>query len=119
MPEKVDSLLTRYASRSYYDELIDTGVEILLYKGGLLHTKSITVDRSISMFGTVNLDMRSLWINYEVSLFVYDESFALEIRQLQQSYLDDSMSLDTEAWKQRDFKQRFLENVFRLSSALL
>ncbi|MGB5223822.1 MAG: cardiolipin synthase [Arenicellales bacterium] len=119
VPEKVDSLLTRYASRSYYDELFDTGVEIHLYKGGLLHTKSITVDQSITMFGTVNLDMRSLWINYEVSLFVYDEGFAKEIRQLQQSYLDDSLSLDIEAWKQRGFKQRFLENVFRLSSALL
>ncbi len=99
--------------------LIDTGVEIQLYRGGLLHTKSITVDQSITMFGTVNLDMRSLWINYEVSLFVYDEGFAKEIRQLQQSYLDDSLSLDIEAWKQRGFKQRFLENVFRLSSALL
>ncbi len=119
VPEKVDSLLTRYASRSYYDEMIDTGVEIQLYKGGLLHTKSITVDQSITMFGTVNLDMRSLWINYEVSLFVYDESFAKEIRQLQQSYLDDSVPLDINAWKQRGFQQRFLENVFRLSSALL
>ena len=119
VPEKVDSLLTRYASRSYYDELIDTGVEIHLYKGGLLHTKSITVDQSITMFGTVNLDMRSLWINYEVSLFVYDDGFTKEIRQLQQSYLDDSVQLDTDVWKQRGFKQRFLENVFRLSSALL
>ncbi|MDX2477291.1 MAG: phospholipase D-like domain-containing protein, partial [Gammaproteobacteria bacterium] len=84
-----------------------------------LHTKSITVDQSITMFGTVNLDMRSLWINYEVSLFVYDESFAKEIRQLQQTYLDDSVPLDTNAWMQRGFKQHFLENVFRLSSALL
>ncbi len=71
LPEKVDSLLTRYASRSYYDELMDMGVRIRLYRKGLLHTKSMTADRRISMFGTVNLDMRSLWLNYEVALFVY------------------------------------------------
>ena len=119
VPEKVDSLLTRYASRSYYDELLDTGVEIHLYKGGLLHTKSITVDRSITMFGTVNLDMRSIWINYEVSLFVYDENFSTDIRQLQQVYLDDSMLLDPVQWESRGIRARFLENLFRLSSALL
>ena len=72
VPQKVDSFLTRYASRSYYDELLEIGVEIYLYRGGLLHTKSITVDGAMSMFGTVNLDMRSLWINYEVSLIVYE-----------------------------------------------
>jgi cardiolipin synthase len=119
VPEKVDSLMTRYASRSYYDELLETGVDIQLYKGGLLHTKSITVDSEITMFGTVNLDMRSLWINYEVSLFVYDKDFSRDIRQLQQSYLDDSASLDPVAWKQRGFVARFLENSFRLASALL
>ncbi|MHC4374952.1 MAG: phospholipase D-like domain-containing protein [Planctomycetota bacterium] len=63
VPKKVDSLMTRYACRSYYDDLMDIGVEILLYTGGLLHTKSITVDGTMSMFGTVNLDMRSLWLN--------------------------------------------------------
>jgi len=119
VPEKVDSLLTRYASRSYYDELLDAGVEIHLYKGGLLHTKSITVDRSITMFGTVNLDMRSIWINYEVSLFVYDKEFSRDIRQLQQTYLDDSEQLDPVVWDQRGIKAQFLENLFRLSSALL
>jgi hypothetical protein len=47
VPEKVDSFLTRYASRSYYDDLLDIGVDIQLYRGGLLHTKSICVDRAM------------------------------------------------------------------------
>ena len=74
VPEKVDSFLTRYASRSYYDDLLDIGVAIQLYRGGLLHTKSISVDKTMSMFGTVNLDMRSLWLNYEIALFIYQPS---------------------------------------------
>jgi cardiolipin synthase len=119
VPENVDSFLTRYASRSYYDDLLDIGVEIYMYRGGLLHTKSITADDSISMFGTVNLDMRSFWLNYEVALFIYDREFALQLRQLQQSYLDDSDRLDSAEWEQRSFGNRFLENALRLVSPLL
>ncbi len=119
MPEKVDSLLTRYASRSYYDELLDIGVRIYLCRGGLLHTKSIMVDGEMSMFGTVNLDMRSLWLNYEVALFVYDREFAMELQTLQQSYIADADRLDNGSWNRRSYPQRFLENTFRLASPLL
>jgi cardiolipin synthase len=119
VPEKVDSFLTRYASRSYYDDLLDVGVGIYLFRGGLLHTKSIMVDGTLSMFGTVNLDMRSLWLNYEVALFVYEPEFAKELRALQQSYIDDAELLDPAPWQSRSFKDRFLENTLRLVSPLL
>lgn len=74
VPAEVDSRLVHYASRSLFDNLMSAGVTIAAFKGGLLHTKSITVDDGICVFGTVNLDMRSLWLNFEVSLFIYDRS---------------------------------------------
>jgi cardiolipin synthase A/B len=119
LPEKVDSFLTRYASRSYYDDLLDAGVEIQLYRGGLLHTKSISVDRAMSMFGTVNLDMRSLWLNYEVALFIYQPEFASALRELQQTYITQSVRLEPAAWAARPFRERLLENTLRLFSPLL
>ncbi len=119
VPEKVDSFLTRYASRSYFDGLLDAGVEIYLYKGGLLHTKSIMADNTTSMFGTANLDMRSLWLNYEVSLFIYEPEFAQELRSLQQTYIDDADQLNPTEWEKRSFIERFLENTLRLVSPLL
>ncbi len=119
VPEIVDSLLTRYASRSYYDDLLDVGVELQLYRGGLLHTKSILVDETMSMFGTVNLDMRSLWLNYEVTLFIYGPEFARALRALQQTYLVQSIRLDRATWGRRPLKERALENVLRLVSPLL
>lgn len=119
VPEKVDSVLTRYASRSYYDDLLEVGVEIHLFQSGLLHTKAITVDGLLSMFGTVNLDMRSFWLNYEVSLFVYDQAFATQLRRLQQTYIAASVSLTAESWAGRSFVNRFLENFLRLFSPLL
>jgi cardiolipin synthase A/B len=119
VPEKIDSFLTRYASRSYYDDLLEVGVAIQLYRGGLLHTKSISVDSTMSMFGTVNLDMRSLWLNYEVTLFIYQREFAGTLRALQQSYLEQSVRLDDAAWAARPFRERLFENTLRLFSPLL
>ena len=119
LPRKVDSMLTRYASRSYYDELMGVGVKIYLYGKGLLHTKSITADRSISTFGTVNLDMRSIWLNYEVTLFVYGEHFGENLAQLQNSYIADSTQLNPQTWAQRSIHQKFLENTFRLIGPVL
>lgn len=119
LPEKVDSFLTRYASRSYYEDLMSVGVRIRLYRKGLLHTKSATADQNLSMFGTVNFDMRSLWLNYEVSLFVYGNEFGEHLKELQQSYIDDSDLLEPAQWRRRPFRAKLLENSLRLLSPLL
>ena len=119
VPARVDSMLVRYASRSYYDDLMEAGVRIRSFRGGLLHTKSITVDGEASMIGTANLDMRSLWLNYEISLFVYDADFTQRLRALQATYLKDCDTIDRQAWMGRRFAPRFVENTFRLVSPLL
>jgi len=119
VPAKVDSILVRYASRSYFVDLMQAGVEIQQFSGGLLHTKSITIDGRGAMFGTVNLDMRSLWLNYELTLFVYDDDFGKRLRDLQQGYLADCTRVDPEAWLARPAHKRFVENTFRLVSPLL
>jgi len=119
VPKKVDSFLTRHAGHSYYDGLLAHGIKIHRYHGGLLHTKSIVADGEISMFGTVNLDMRSLWLNHEVSLFVYDRQFARKLGALQRSYIENSDELDVESWSQRSVFTKFLENTMRLMSPLL
>ena len=119
VPATVDSFMTRHASNSYLDGMMNHGIEIYLYQGGLLHTKSIMADGSISMFGTVNFDMRSLWLNHEVSLFIYDSSFAEQLGSLQSEYLKDSKRLDSDEWGSRHVAVKFLENTMRLMSPLL
>ena len=73
----------------------------------------------MSMFGTVNLDMRSLWLNYEVALFVYQPEFTEALRALQQTYFEQSAPLDPGIWARRPFRERLLENTLRLFSPLL
>jgi cardiolipin synthase len=67
----------------------------------------------------VNLDMRSLWLNYEVCLFVYDREFAGDLRSLQEQYSTQCHRLNPVEWSQRPFARRFLENATRLVSPLL
>ncbi|MCA3559509.1 MAG: cardiolipin synthase [Aestuariivirga sp.] len=119
LPRRIDSLLVRHASRSFFDEVIAAGGEIYEFKGGLLHTKSITVDGEQAMFGTANFDMRSLWLNYEVSLLVYDRDAVAGIRSLQQNYLDDAEAVMLVPWNQRPVGARLIESTMRLMTPLL
>lgn len=119
VPAEADSLLVNHASRSYYQDLMDVGVRLQQYHGGFLHTKSIVVDEQITMFGTVNLDMRSLWLNYEVSLFVYDAGFGARLHALHESYLRECVPIDPMTWRKRTVPRRLVENLARLFSPLL
>lgn len=119
LPRRIDSLLVRHASRSFFDEVISAGGEIFEFDGGLLHTKSITIDGEQAMFGTANFDMRSLWLNYEVSLLVYDIGFVADLRALQESYMDDARSVMLVPWSKRPVGTRLIESAMRLMTPLL
>lgn len=119
LPARNDSWLVGHASRSFFDELLEAGVRIAAFHGGLLHTKSVTVDGITCVFGSLNLDMRSLWLNFEMSVLVCDQGFTARVRELQQGYLDRSSVLVPDAWSQRPLRQRLVENTVRLMSPLL
>ncbi len=119
VPEKNDSRLVHYASRARYNALARAGVRIMAFSGGLLHTKTITVDGDFCLFGSVNLDMRSFWLNFEMTLFVYDRTFTDQVRALQQSYLRAATAHDLEASQSRPFRERLLENIALLVGPLL
>lgn len=119
LPEQNDSALVRHASNAYLGELLAAGVKIAKFRGGLLHTKSVTVDDHLTAFGTVNLDMRSFHLNFELTLLVYDRDFTRRLTSLQQSYLMNCNMATLEEWQQRSYRTRFLDNTARLLGPLL
>jgi len=119
VPERVDSVLVRYASRSFFDRLLAAGVRIEQFSGGLLHTKSVVVDRSLALFGTTNLDIRSFRLNFELTLVVYDTDFAERLHELQEQYRLSAKPLDAADWNARGRTARLAENLARLVSPLL
>lgn len=119
VPRRVDSILARHAGESTFDELIGAGIEIYRFTGGMLHTKLVLIDDQMTLIGTANIDMRSFYLNLEMTLCVYDEDFAEEITQLTQSYMAASEMLDPKAWEHRGTRLRWTENLLRLASPLL
>ena len=119
VPERNDSRLVHYTCRYFFDDMLAAGVRIFGFKDGLLHTKSVVVDRQLALFGSVNLDIRSFWLDFEVTLGVYDPDFAQRLLVLQDSYIENSVPVDLQRWQRRSGKERFLESLARLASPLL
>ena len=119
VPRSNDSLLVGAASRSLYQLLLESGVEIHEYASGLLHAKTITVDRSLALVTTANLDRRSFELNYEVSLVVFDTDFASRLRFLQSGYLDHSRQVDSRAWSQRSWARKVAQNAAGVFAPIL
>lgn len=71
------------------------------------------------MFGTANFDMRSLWLNYEVSLLVFDKDFVTDLRALQQGYLNEADAVMLVPWDKRPMGTRLVESTMRLLTPLL
>ncbi|WP_419176517.1 cardiolipin synthase [Desulfosediminicola sp.] len=119
IPAQNDSKLADYASRARFGELLQAGVHIKLFFGGLLHSKTITIDGDFALFGSVNFDMRSFWLNFETTLVIYDRPACTQLRELQQEYISSSRDLDKEDYQNRSTLEQFKENAVLLMGPLL
>ncbi len=119
VPARNDSHLISLASRSHYAHLIRAGVQIQEYELGLLHAKTMTVDHSLFMIGSANLDRRSLELNFEVSLLGWSPDFASQLHFLQMSYVANSRPVATSKWLNLPAPQRLVHNLAGLLSPLL
>jgi cardiolipin synthase len=119
IPDKNDSRLAHLASQSVFDELLEAGVRIARFRGGLLHTKSVCVDGEFCVFGSVNLDMRSLWLNFEISLIILDTGMTSRIHEMQRTYVRDSEIVDPAEWVRLPLHRKFIINAAHLVAPLL
>lgn len=89
-PSKNDSWIVGAASRSYYRDLLAAGVKIYEFEGGLLHTKSLTMDGEVTLIGSANMDRRSFELNYENNIMLVDSALTRSMYERQQQYLASS-----------------------------
>lgn len=117
--EKSDQFMVGHAQQSYYHALLEAGVKIYRYPAPkVLHSKYMVIDDQMAMFGSSNLDMRSFGLNYEVTLITAKGSIVDKLVSLADAYREVSSPLSKEEWSKRPFRQRYLDSVFRLTSAL-
>ena len=98
---------------------MDGGVHIHEFHGGLLHAKTMTIDKSLALIGSANLDRRSLELNFEISMLAYDSDFASHLRFLQQSYIDSSTHLSTNTDSEWSLRKRLWQNAVGLIAPIL
>ena len=72
LPKKTDHPVVDCASRSWFNEFLQSGVRIHQLGEGFLHSKVVTVDGHWALVGSANMDTRSFLINFELSLLLYD-----------------------------------------------
>jgi cardiolipin synthase len=114
LPEKTDSMMVFYASRSYYDELLSAGVKIYERQDAMLHAKTALIDGVWSTIGSTNLDWRSFTNNQEINAIILGQDFGTQMQLMFEKDLESSKLVTLEAWRQRSIFARIKERAARL-----
>lgn len=119
LPAKNDSIVVAAASRSYYENLLEAGVKIYEYEGGLLHTKSLTLDGEVTLIGSANMDRRSFDLNYENNILLYDPEATAAMIDRQHAYLASSHPVSIDQVKSWGFLRRLWNNTIGMLGPVL
>ena len=116
MPDRSDHRLVNAASKANYNDLLQAGVEIYLYKKGFVHSKTLIADGKLSMIGTANMDYRSFLLNFEVNAIIYDKQIAEKMRTVFFEDLKHSSMINPRKWYKRSVLVLLMERIARLFS---
>jgi cardiolipin synthase len=114
-PKDSDHLLADLGRSPYMRELDEIGADVVLYEGEMLHAKAILFDNAGGMVGSVNLDNRSLFLNYEVVTFVYSPQFIESIETWMNTLMDNA----SRGMKKPSKVREAFENIMKVFAPLL
>lgn len=119
VPEKNNHFYAGWAGRAYYEEMLASGVRVYERKPPFMHAKGLIVDDSVAMIGSANLDVRSLKLNYETNLMMYDADFINRLKRIMLEEVAMSTELNLAVWRQRPLSQRMKENACSILTPIL
>jgi cardiolipin synthase len=109
MPRKSNHLLADIARGSFIRQLQSFGVDFHYYPK-MIHAKVFMIDQKMALLGSANFDMRSLLLNYELGLLIYDELKLTEIKTWSEArFLNSSVG-----YKKENFFRGILEGIGRV-----
>jgi len=118
VPAKSNHPITDLARHHHLRELQGAGVKVLLYQSGMNHAKLLIVDGETTLFGSANMDLRSLFVNFEIGLVTYSRTEAERVR----AWVEEVMSLSRPMSHQRRARKLLPaigEEIARLLAPLL
>jgi cardiolipin synthase len=115
LPEHSNHRSADLARVGFLRQVHNAGGRVLLYRPVMLHAKAVIVDGDLAIIGSANMDMRSLFLNYEVALFLHCHTEVAETAARAETLMADCrVGLPPQSWT-----GELAENVVRLLSPLL
>ena len=118
VPARSNHPITDLARRHYLRDLQSAGAKVLLYGPGMLHAKMLLVDEQTGLFGSANMDLRSLFLNFEVGAVTYSPTEAAAIGGWMKEIFTHSKPMP-EHHPERRFFPHLGEELARLLAPLL
>ena len=81
VPEIPDKKIVYHLTRSYFPELIESGVKIYQFTPGFVHSKCFVADDRMAVVGSINIDYRSLYLHFENACFFVDHPVIRAVKQ--------------------------------------
>ena len=119
LPNRPDHLFVYLCSFSYYTEMQAVGIKLYRYKNGFMHQKILLIDEEMAGVGTVNLDNRSFFLNFEVMGFVADLRFVESVEKMLQNDLAASVAVDLSEYERKPLWFKLAVRISRLLAPLL
>jgi cardiolipin synthase len=119
LPDHADQVFVELASYTYYDDMLNNGVRLYRYRDDFMHQKVILVDNTVAGVGTVNLDNRSFYLNFEATALVADETLINQVETMLIEDLENSSPVTSEHYNSKPLTFRIASRLARLASPLL
>ncbi|HWL92883.1 MAG TPA: cardiolipin synthase [Phycisphaerae bacterium] len=119
LPSKSDNWLVLWAGRTFYEDLLEAGVELYEYDGGMIHSKQVVVDQRWAMVGSANMDVRSFQLNFELTCILYDKLVAEYLQQDCEQLCAKARRIDKAYFKDLSYPQTLAAGLARLATPIL
>lgn len=119
LPHIPDKTYAFWLARTYYPQLINSGVKIYEYTPGFIHAKMLECDRKSAIVGTVNFDYRSLFLHHECAAFLYNADVISDITEDFSNTLQLCQRITMQEYKKFNIFSKFIGKVVRLVAPLI
>jgi cardiolipin synthase len=109
LPSRSDVPLVRVAARSFYETLMESGIDVYERQGVILHAKTLVIDGKTTVMGSANLDYRSIEYNNEISAMIHSEVFGRQMHGLFENDIKFARKIELVEWRRRPRWDRFVQ----------
>lgn len=106
-------------TRAHYIPLLEAGVKIYEYTPGFVHLKTFAADDEFGVVGTVNMDYRSLYLNYECGVWMYRSSAVTDIRDSFLAVQSQCEAVELEKASRLGWLERVYRSLLRMLAPLM